>query len=514
MKTARIVYGIVIVLLATLTAPIASAENEPGYVYQTAHSVSHLDSGRDIAIDAEGNAYVLAYALAQGGFTNGDVVVLKLDPSGHTLWTRSLSGSALDTPGGIAVGPAGYVYVAGRTLSNDFPVVNAMQPTRIGSADAFIAKLDPADGALIFSTYFGGTNDERCDDIAVGDAGEIYFVGATVSRDIPRVNALQDEIADYNGLLYDIYVGKLSSDGQTLLYGTYLGGNFDDFGDGIGVDAAGNIYISGRTESDDWPVVNAAQPLFADGGRDLFVARISADGAVLDYSTFLGGEDLELLGGMDVDAAGNVYLAGSTRSQYFPTTPGAFQETFVGEVNGCGQPPFEPIYNCEDMFVTKLGPAGDFAFSTFLGGMHVDEARAVAVGRGGAVYAGGYAASGFPLADASNNLVACKLTPDGSDLLYTVDVFSGSANQGGGLAVGPDGDVYFTGAINVPADVYVARFDEGPAGDLNGDGCVDLADLSILLAAYGTSAGGDLDLDADTDLADLSLLLASWGDGC
>jgi len=198
----------------------------------------------------------------------------------------------------------------------------------------------------------------------------------------------------------------------------------------------------------------------------------------------------------------------------FPTTAGAFEETFVGQIDGCGQPPFDPIHNCDDMFVTKLNSDGSFAFSTYIGGMHVDEARAVAVGRGGAVYAAGYVSDAFPLANPGNNLVVCKLTPDGSDLLYTVDVFSGSANQGGGLATGPDGDVYFTGAINVPSDVYTMRIDEGPNGDLNGDGCVNLADLSILLAAYDMGIEGDLDGDGDTDLADLSLLLASWGEGC
>lgn len=501
-----------VVLSAAIAASSAFAENQPPFVYQATDNISFLDSGRDMAVDAGGNAYILAFATDRS-FLNGDVVVLKLDPGGTVQWTTRLAGSGLDTPGGIALDSHGDVYVAGRTLSSDFPTRNAMQPALHGQADAFITKLASADGSLVFSTFFGGSNDERGNDVAVNGAGEVYFVGSTVSRDIPLVNPLQGELADFNGLLYDVYVARISADGQSVLYGTYLGGNFTDFGDGIGLDGAGNIYVSGRTESDDWRVVNAAQPVFAGGGRDLFVARISADGSTLDYSTFLGGEDLELVGGMDVDDAGNAYLAGSTRSQFYPTTPGAFQTQFAGAVNGC-QVPFGARFNCDDVFVTKLRPDGSFAFSTYLGGMHVEEARGVSVGRGGAVYAVGYGAGDFPLIGTGNDLFVSKLSHDGSRLVYTVGLFSGSANAGGGVATGPGGDVYFTGATNVPADVLGGRLDEGPVGDLNGDRCVDLDDLSILLSAFGAGIGGDLDSDADTDLADLALLLSTFGDGC
>ncbi|MHC4180775.1 MAG: anti-sigma factor, partial [Planctomycetota bacterium] len=223
-------------------------------------------------------------------------------------------------------------------------------------------------------------------------------------------------------------------------------------------------------------------------------------------------------------AAGDAHIAGYTRSQFYPTTPGAFQEDFLGEIDGCGNPPFDPIHNCEDMFVTKLLPDGSaFGFSTFVAGHHEDVARAVAVGPDGSVYTVGYTHSDdFPLTDGQGNVVVSKLSASGSDLVYTVEMFSGSPTAGHGLAVGPYGDIYFTGGINVPSDVYVARLSEGPQGpdgDLDGDGCVDLTDLATLLANYGTTSGatyedGDLDGDGDVDLADLAILLGNYGEGC
>ena len=501
-----------------LAAAGLAAEPEPAFVYETIHNPGHnssgyplLASGRDIAIDAQGNALVLSYVYdVQGNPRHNDLSVVKISPDGSILWNRPLAGSRVESYGGIAVDPAGDVYVAGRTTSSDFPTVAAMQPVLRGGADMFIVKLDGADGSLVYSTYFGGERDERCNDIAVNAAGEVYFVGATISRTIPRVAALQDELADYNGLLYDVYVGKLSADGQTLLYGTYLGGNFDDFGDAIGIDDAGHIYVAGRTQSPDWPTAGAVQPALA-GERDLFIARISADGSALDYSTFLGGEDRELLGDMAVDAAGNAYLAGSTRSVGFPTTPGVVQPAFAGAVLGCGQPPFEPRFNCDDMFVVRLMPDGSFGFATYLGGSIIDEASDVAVGPDGSVYTIGISGSpDFPLADDAGNIVLSRIDPTGGSVIYTVQIFSASPNQGHGVALGPDGDVYVTGAVHVPADLYVARLrGQTVTGDLNGDGQVDLIDLSILLSSYGADAGGDLDGDGATTIRDLAILLAN-----
>ncbi len=517
MTTARTTSSALALVLLTAGAGLAG-EQEPAFVYQTTHDAGTnssgyalFSSGRDIAVDGQGNAFVLAYVYdVQGNPRHNDLRVVKLDAAGAVVWERSLAGSGLESYGGIAVDPAGDVYVAGRTLSSDFPVVDAMQPTPAGGADMFITKLAGEDGSLVYSTYFGGERDERCNDIAVNAAGEVYFIGATISRTIPLANPLQDELADYNGLLYDVYVGRLSADGQTLLYGTYLGGNDDDFGDAIGIDAAGNIYVAGRTESPDFPTAVAVQPALA-GERDLFVARISADGTMLDYSTFLGGEDRELLGDMIVDAAGNVYLAGDTRSVTFPTTPGVLQPAFAGGVLACGQPPFEPRFNCDDMFVVRMTADGGLGFATYLGGSLIDEATDVAVGSDGAVYTiGSTTSADFPLTEGQGNVVVSKLAADGSGVIYTAEVFSASPNQGHGVAVGPDGDVFITGAVHAPADLYIARLHEqGPAADLNGDGVVDLTDLSILLASFGADAGGDIDGDGATTLADLALLLVS-----
>ncbi len=501
-------------LLVALSAA-ALAHAQPTFVYETTVDGFYLSSGRGMAVDGEGNAYVIGSAYAD--HVHLDILVIKLGPDGTELWTTYIQGSGHDYATGVAVDNAGDVFVTGWTDSDDFPILNAIKETRT-HRDAFVMKLSSEDGALLFSTYFGGSFSDHGGDIALNGDGEIYLVGYTESLDFPVTDdAIQDELNLLFGLPSDAFVTKLSPDAQTILYSTYLGGTTDDEGRSIGLDADGNIYVAGNTRSDDFPLADPVQPVHAGGFEDVFVARISANGSQLDYSTYLGGEDWDRVGRLVVDVAGNAYVAGSTRSMYFPTTPGAFQEEFVGEILGC-EVPFGEDYNCEDVFVTKLTPDGSaLAFSTYLGGSTVEECRDVAVDGEGSVYVVGYTSSeDYPPADddPATGIIVSKLDASGSDLLYTVTVWSGSRNAGHGITVDDLGDVYFCGAINVPADVYVAKLSERPPGDLNGDGCVDQADLGILLASYGVDDGGDLDGDSDTDQADLGILLAHWGEDC
>jgi hypothetical protein len=163
---------------------------------------------------------------------------------------------------------------------------------------------------------------------------------------------------------------------------------------------------------------------------------------------------------MVLDASGSVFIAGSTRSITFPTTPGAYQEDFVGEINGC-QIPFGGYYNCDDVFVTKMATDGTgLVYSTYLGGTHVEECNGIAVdSRGCALVVGFTSSSDFPPdgIDFSAEIFVSRLDPSGSVLEYTGTVDSGSANAGHGVAVDSTDAVYFTGAINVPADIYVAK---------------------------------------------------------
>jgi hypothetical protein len=227
------------------------------------------------------------------------------------------------------------------------------------------------------------------------------------------------------------------------------------------------MHIAANTFSDDFPTVDPIQPAYAAGGDGL-VARISADRSALEYGTYLGGTNSDGIRRLALDSAGSAFVTGSTLSEDFPTTPGAYQEEYVGEILGC-EIPFLGDRNCHDMFVTRLSPDGsDLAYSTYLGGTKDDEARGIAVDSGGGAHVVGYTFSDdFPLSGGCFGcIIAPKLDANGSDLLYAFVSSSGSANAGHGITADDADATYITGAINVPADIYVAKItDDNPPYD-------------------------------------------------
>jgi len=441
-----------------LSPGIGSSFGEPTFVYQTVVTGYYLASGRGIAVDPDGNAYVIARTIGN----ENDILVVKLDAEGTVLWTTYIDGSDHDYAEDIVLDSAKDVYITGWTDSNDFPIVNGLDDTLTGFRDAFVMKLSKVDGAILYSTLLGGDYTDQGHGIILNDAGEIYMVGSTGSTDFPTTeDAYQDEPSAPLYIYTDAFITKLNAAGDEILYSTYFGGFKDDWAYDVALDNAGNIVFSGKTNADDFPLVN---PIQSDP-NSIFISKLSADGSTLQFSTYLGGEDFDRLGGMVLDSEGFVYIAGSTRSISFPTTPGAYQEEFVGEILGC-EVPFGGHYNCDDVFVTKLGMDGSgLVYSTYLGGSRVEECRGIAVDSQGYVHVVGYTnSSDFPPngTDFPAEIFVSKFNPSGSDLMYTVTVDSGSANQGHGVAVDDEDDVYFAGAVNVPADVYIAKITEGP----------------------------------------------------
>src|SRR5208337_4223211 len=216
------------------------------------------------------------------------------------------------------------------------------------------------DPVLAYSTYLGGSGSitglgDVGTGIAVDGSGNIYVAGLTGSSDFPTVNALQGTPGGPSGANYDAFVAKIKADGSALAYSTYLGGSDIDQANGIGVDSAGNAYVTGYTASTNFPTSNALQGA-SGGGGDAFVAKISADGSALLYSTYLGGSLFDSAVGIAVDSAGNAYVGGFTTSPDFPTTNNAFQSVHAGVVfcNDCLEPPsYRANY---DGFVAKIAP--------------------------------------------------------------------------------------------------------------------------------------------------------------
>jgi len=452
MRSTHLIRGLGLVLI---TASIAFA-SPPTVIYETMIPDHDLPNSHGLAVDTEGHAYCLASTYDDG--VHIDILVIKLNPDGTVAWTQSIQGDDHDYAAGIAIDPAGDVWITGFTDSTDFPLVDPMDGTPNGFRDAFLTKLSASDGSLLYSTLIGGDHADAAHGIAIAPNGEILLAGSTKSRDFPTVNAYQSEPSAPLYLFTDAFVTRLAPSGDEILYSTYLGGLEDDEARFAAFDSQGNMVLSGYTEADDFPLVDAIE----ETPNDLFVAKLSADGSTVLFGTYLGGEDIDYLGGMALDSSSCVYLTGGTRSIGYPTTPGAFQEEFVGEINGC-EVPFGADYNCEDIFVTKLSTEGDgLIYSSFIGGSTEEFGRAIAVNNEGCAHVAGYSYSDdFPPngIDFGAAIVLCRLSPDGSLLDYTYQVDSGSANRGNGLAIDPVGDIYLSGTVGVPASISITKLE-------------------------------------------------------
>ncbi len=371
-------------------------------------------------------AFMPEWPRSNADSASASAFVTKLSADGSSLVYSTYIGAAGTTnvPGvaearDIAIDAQGNAYVTGNTSTPNFPTKDPIQGvcncnvarTGVGiQPDLFVTKLNAAGSALVFSTFYGGINYEEAEGIALDPSGNVYVTGQTVSNDFPTVHALQPAFAGRT----DAFVLKLNAPGTSVAYSTYLGGSGDenffrtinDSGT-IVADAAGNAYVTGLTTSTDFPVKNALQP--SNGGpgiQDTFISKFSPDGASLGFSTYLGGRGHDWVSGIALDASGNIYVAGETNSDDFPVTGNALQSHLGGAT---------------DAFLTKLDAAGSaLVYSTYFGSVEDDkgdEATCLAVDALGTVYVGGVTNSvHFPTANplqAARGGTEGSLFPDG-----------------------------------------------------------------------------------------------------
>ena len=283
------------------------------------------ETGAAIAVDAAGSAYVIGTTFSTNfptvnpfQATKGaqqDAFVAKINPGG-TAWVYStfLGGNGADEGYAIAVDAAGDAYLTGYAASTDFPMQSAFQGSNRGDVDAFVTKLNPAGSALVYSTYLGGSGTDFGNAIAVDSAGNAYVTGDTRSKDFPLAGPIDATLGSTG--VYDVFVSKLNPVGSALVYSTYLGGGSEDDPYALAVDKAGNAWITGRTNSSDFPLVNAIQATrFA---FDMFVTELNSSGSGLLFSTFIGGNGSESGRGIAVDGLGNIHIAGEGTSTDFP----------------------------------------------------------------------------------------------------------------------------------------------------------------------------------------------------
>jgi hypothetical protein len=420
--------------------------------------------GIDLAFRGEDGQLKYEFRLAPGA-----------DPGNIRLAYRGAYRLSLDGGGDLlihtALGvlsdsrPESYQMIAGRHVS-----VASRYTLARGSYGFALGAYDPSrplviDPGLVYSTFLGGgvsqtgllRNQDQGLAIAVDAAGSAYVTGFTTSVNFPTTAGAFDTsyaVADINNLNQaprDVFVTKLNPAGSALEYSTYLGGLGNDTGQGIAVDADGNAYVTGSTGSGDFPTTPGAFDTSYNGGGDAFVTKLNSLGTGLEYSTYLGGSAADGGNGIAVDADGNAYVAGSTTSPGFPTSPGAFDTTQNGNL-------------ATDAFVTKLNPTGTaLLYSTYLGSSNSDTGNGIALDVAGNAYvtgsSNGTSAARFPTTpgafDATcdgGDAFVTKLNPVGSALAYSTCLggAAGSQDVGRGIAVDAAGNVYLTGDTASP----------------------------------------------------------------
>jgi hypothetical protein len=438
---------------------LVSIANAGQLVYSTFLGRSDIEKGYAIAVDSVGNVYVtgltfsndfsisnVTYDTTSNG--NCDVFVTKLNSTGTTLvYSTYLGGSGDDIGTVIAIDNFGNAYISGYTSSTNFPTTPSAFDTSFNLnttgiyPDVFVTKLNSSGSALVYSTYLGGIGDDACYGIVVDNTGNAYITGITTFSDFPTTAGAYD--TTHNDF-YDVFVSKLNSTGTALVYSTYFGGSRNDYGSGIQVDSAGNVFITGETDSFNLPTTAGAFSTEYNGGYyDAYVTKINTSGTALVYSTYLGGSAQDVSLGIAVDIEGNAYITGGTEYSDFPTTPGAFNTIggngFVSKLNTFGTAlvyssylkgvgynlvldnlnnayitgftfvsdfpttpgAFDTTYHGNtDGFVIKVNNAGSaLLYSTYLGGSNQDLGICIALDTSGYAYITGYTSSStdFPI---------------------------------------------------------------------------------------------------------------------
>ncbi|MEW6002341.1 MAG: SBBP repeat-containing protein, partial [Nitrospirota bacterium] len=348
-------------------------------------------SGRDlsssITINSAGNIYIAGYTLSlyfpttPGAYATSfnsdyyDVFISKLNNNLSSILSSTfLGGSNDDYLHSIVIDSSDNIYVVGSTMSSDFPTTpDAYDTSFNGDTDGFVSKLSSDLTTLLASTLLGGVSNEQIYSIAMDPSETVYIAGSTMSSDFPTTPDAYDTFFKGGS---DAFTAKLSNDLTTLLASTFLGGSHSEYARFITVDSLGNVYTVGNSRSSDFPATSGAYDTSFNGNfySDVFISKLNGDLTSLLASTFLGGVNEEHAFSAILDSSGNIYIAGTTYSSDFPTTPGAYDTYFN---NGPSA----------DVFISEIdSDLTSLLASTFLGGSNSEFAGPIAIGPSGDVY--------------------------------------------------------------------------------------------------------------------------------
>jgi hypothetical protein len=450
---------------------------------------------------------------------------LVIDPS--LAFASYLGGASEDVGFGIALDTVGDSFITGHSNSAAFPGL-ATVAGNSGGFSAFVTELDP-NGALVYTTFVGGSLDDLGSSVAADSTGAAYVAGITSSTDFPTTLGVVQFSSGGGGTTcgtagtatcLDGIVFKLDPTGANLVYATYLGGNNDDEAFGVAVDGSGNAYIAGDTFSTNFPTHLPLFPLLnngapPNGSDDAFVAELNATATAFVYSTYLGGSFSDFANGIAVDASGNAYVTGETLSTDFPATPGSFQLTCGTDTkcNAAGGAVFS------DVFVARINAGGGtLHYATYLGGSSDDTGLGIAVDGSGNAYVTGetthtntsVATGDFPIvpnpgafqtsygngtAAAGSNAFVTKLNAAGSGLVYSTYLGGSTADVAVGISLDASNNAYVTGTTLSTDFPVVKPFQNALSG--GSDAFITEVNTGGTGLVYSSYLGGDADEDYD-----------------
>ncbi len=488
---------------------------DPIVSYSSYIGGSSDDGGLDIEALADQTAILVGYT-ASNNFPkllgldtsyNGapnDIFVSKISATGNSfVYSSYIGGSLDDVATSVTSDGSGNIYITGYTTSTNFPTVSPIDGSHNTDWDIFVLKLNATGSALNFSTYIGGSNKDRGDEIILDNLGNLYLTGFTRSTNFPVTASAYDTSA--NGS-WDAFALKINAAGSSITYATYLGGSVDDFGYALAVDTAGNCFVAGQTSSTDFPTASAYQA--ATGGSvDGFFTKLAASGSSLVFSSYFGGNQGDWIEALQLDPLNKVYLCGVASSTNFPIV-GAYDNSYNGGGGDC--------------FASRLSASGlALQFSTFIGGTGFDRPTAMILDDTLRINLVGYTQSNdYPTMNAidgspdSTDVIITRLSPTGNalqfstylggtaiDYAYSVDFLASEQTL---YLTGTTNSINYPDLFQIPSargtgyDVFATQI--APFFDTDGDGVSDASDNCISIA---NPSQANADLDAFGDACDL-----------
>jgi hypothetical protein len=477
-------------------------------IWSTFVGGSNADIGYGVTYDEGGNVYLVGQAgsddfpTTSGAYdtvwNGGDAFVAKLNANGTTLvYATYLGGTSPQTEEGfdIVLDGNNRACVTGVTWSADFPTTyGSYDTTHNGFQDAFVVRLNASGTDLDFSTFLGSTGFDLGYGITMDNSGNILVTGSAGDGGFPTTNeAVDTTYANVEG-----FVAKLNPTGSTLLYSTFLGGSEEDYGRDIVTDSPGNAYVTGYSNSLDFPTTSSAYDTSHNGDYDVFIVKLNTTGSTLMYSTYLGGNNSDYGYDIALDDTLQVHVAGETYSSDFPVTPGAF----------------DTIYANGEAFVAKLNSsASALRYSTYLGGDQSDLALGISLDTAQRAFVTGETySSDYPTtvgaydlsANGQDDAFVTTLKVGGDSLHYSTFLGGSDSDWGTDIAIDDFDNIYLTGltaSANFPVtsgvfDTLVGSND-GFAAKMNlagGDAVPPDAIDDLAISLENFSKGGDVRL--------------------